>query len=227
MSAPTTARSTAPSPAPAPGAARGVLVVDDHPVICEGVRMLLAGQPDLRVVGEADEPGAAVRLAAELQPDAVVLDLRMGGRFTPETAGAIRAVAPGAKILIHTSSEENAPVHAALRAGADGAVFKDGRELLPALRAVLDSSEGYLAPRLRSDRTGRRGGAEGPTVAPLSPREYDVLCALAAGRSTTEIAAQLYLAESTVRSYTKALLTKLGVRSRIEALAVARQAQLI
>jgi two-component system nitrate/nitrite response regulator NarL len=210
---------------------RRVLVVDDHPVVCEGVRRLLAGQPDLKVVGEAGEPGAAVKLAGDLQPDAVVLDLRMGGRFAPETAGAVRAAAPRAKILIHTSSEENAPVHAALRAGADGAVFKDGRDLLPALRAVLDSAHGYLDPRLRAERPGlqnrSRGGAEGPMVGPLSPREYDVLCALAAGRSTTEIAGQLYLAESTVRSYTKALLTKLGVRSRIEALAVARQAQLI
>lgn len=205
---------------------RRILVVDDHPVVCEGVRNLLAGQPDLHVVGEAGEPSAAVRLAGDLQPDAVVLDLRMGGRFAPETVGAVKAVAPDAKILIHTSSEENAPVHAALRAGADGAVFKDGRDLLPALRAVLESGGGYLDPRLRT-RSQPRSGVEGPVVGPLSPREYEVLCALAAGRSTTEIAGQLYLAESTVRSYTKALLTKLGVRSRIEALAVARRAQLI
>jgi two-component system nitrate/nitrite response regulator NarL len=207
--------------------ARRILVVDDHPVVCDGVRNLLADQPDLRVVGEASEPSAAVKLAGDLQPDAVVLDLRMGGRYAPETAGAVKAVAPDTKILIHTSSEENAPVHAALRAGADGAVFKDGRDLLPALRAVLDSEDGYLDPRLRTDRPQRRSGGEGPVVGPLSPREYDVLCALAAGHSTTEIAGELYLAESTVRSYTKALLTKLGVRSRIEALAVARRAQLI
>lgn len=208
-----------------PRVARRVLVVDDHPVVCEGVRTLLAGQPDLEVVGEAGEPGAAVKLAADLQPDAVLLDLRMGGRFAPEAAAAVRAAAPNTKILIHTSSEEHAPVHAALRAGADGAVFKDGRDLLVALRAVLDSAEGHLDPRLRAERVRR--GAPGTAVGPLSPREYDVLCALAAGRSTTEIAGQLYLAESTVRSYTKALLTKLGVRSRIEALAVARRAQLI
>jgi two-component system nitrate/nitrite response regulator NarL len=206
---------------------RRVLVVDDHPVVCDGVRHLLRGEPDLQVVGEANEAGAAVRLAGELQPDAVVLDLRMGGRYTPETSGALKAVAPGTRVLIHTSSEENAPVHAALRAGADGAVFKDGRNLVPALRALLDSPDGYLDPRLRADRPHRLSGAEGPVVGPLSPREYDVLCALASGHSTTEIAHQLYLAESTVRSYTKALLTKLGVRSRIEALAVARRAQLI
>lgn len=208
-------------------AARSILVVDDHPVVCDGVRNLLAEHPDLHVVGEANEPSAAVRLAGELQPDAVVLDLRMGGRFVPEAPGAVKAVAPATKVLIHTSSEENEPVHAALRAGADGAVFKDSRDLVTALRAVLDSDEAYLDPRLRNDRGRRRGRADGQVVGPLSPREYDVLCALASGRSTTEIASELFLAESTVRSYTKALLTKLGVRSRIEALAVARRAQLI
>lgn len=204
-----------------------VLVVDDHPVVCDGVRNLLAGLYDLQVVGEANEPSAAIRLAGELQPDAVVLDLRMGGRFTPETSGAVKSAAPTTKVLIHTSSEEHEPVHAALRAGADGAVFKDGRDLVTALRTVLTTDSGYLDPRLRTERSGRRLAGEGPVVGSLSPREYDVLCALASGRSTTEIAAELFLAESTVRSYTKALLTKLGVRSRIEALAVARRAQLI
>lgn len=208
-------------------AERRILVVDDHPVVCDGVRNLLAPHADLRVVAEANEPGTAVRLAGELQPDAVVLDLRMGGRFTPETSGEVKAVAPGTKVLIHTSSEENEPVHAALRAGADGAVFKDGHDLVTALRAVLGPRSRYLDPRLRTERSPRRFGADGPVVGPLSPREYDVLRALASGRSTTEIATELYLAESTVRSYTKALLTKLGVRSRIEALAVARRAQLI
>ena len=97
-------------------ARRRILVVDDHPVVCEGVRNLLAGQPDLQVVGEAGDPGAAVKLAGDLQPDAVLLDLRMGGRFVPEAAGAVRAAAPRTRILVHTSSEDNAPVHAALRA---------------------------------------------------------------------------------------------------------------
>jgi DNA-binding NarL/FixJ family response regulator len=205
-----------------------ILVVDDHPVVVDGIRNVLAAHPDLRVVGEADEPAGAVRMAAALKPDAVILDLRMGGRFAPETSTSIKAAAPGTKVLIHTASEEYEPVHAALRAGADGAVFKDGRDLVLALRAVLTSGEVYLDPRLRSERgAARRGDADRQVVDPLSPREYDVLCALALGQSTREISQELYLAESTVRSYTKALLTKLGVRSRIEALAVARRAQLI
>jgi len=208
--------------------ARRILVVDDHPVVVDGIRNLLAAHPDLRVVGEASEPAGAVRMAAQLQPDAVILDLRMGGRFTPETAASVKAAAPDTKVLIHTASEEHEPVHAALRAGADGAVFKDGRDLVLALRTMLTEGVSYLDPRLRAERGAlRRGDADRAPVDPLSPREYDVLCALALGQSTREIASELYLAESTVRSYTKALLTKLGVRSRIEALAVARRAQLI
>lgn len=210
-----------------PSEERRILVVDDHPVVFDGVRNILAAHPDLRIVGEASEPVSAVRLAGDLQPDAVILDLRMGGRFNPEISGALKKAAPTTRVLIHTASEENEPVHAALRAGADGAVFKDGRDLVLALRTVLDTDRGYLDPRLRTERGGTRGGDTGPVVDALSPREYDVLRALALGQSTREISQELYLAESTVRSYTKALLAKLGVRSRIEALAVARRAHLI
>jgi DNA-binding NarL/FixJ family response regulator len=211
--------------------ARRILVVDDHPVVCDGVRTMLAGQPDLDVVGEANDAASAVRMAGALQPDAVILDLRMAGRFAPETSGAVKKAAPAARVLVHTSAEENEPVLAALRAGADGAVFKDGRDLVPALRTLLDTGRAYLDARLRPERrTSTRGGAggtDGLVTEPLSPREYDVLCAFALGQSTKEISRELYLAESTVRSYTKSLLAKLGARSRIEALAVARRAQLI
>jgi two-component system nitrate/nitrite response regulator NarL len=206
---------------------RRILVVDDHPVVVDGIRNVLAAHPDLRVVGAASDPAGAVRLAAQLQPDAVILDLRMGGRFSPETSASVKAAAPDTKVLIHTAAEEHEPVLAALRAGADGAVFKDGRDLVLALRAVLTEGVSYLDARLRAERGALRRGDADRAVDPLSPREYDVLCALALGQSTREIASELYLAESTVRSYTKALLTKLGVRSRIEALAVARRAQLI
>ena len=205
-----------------------ILVVDDHPVVLDGIRHALAAHPDLRVVGEAGDLTAALGRAAELRPDAVVLDLRMDGRFNPKAAAAIKAAAPGCKVLVHTSAEEHEPVHAALRAGANGAVFKDGRDLVPALRALLERDQEYLDPRLRAERgPARGGGPDQPLVDPLSPREYDVLCALALGQSTREISRELHLAEATVRGYTKTLLAKLGVRSRIEALAVARRARLI
>lgn len=205
-----------------------ILVVDDHPIVADGVRNMLAAYREFDVVGEALDAAGALRMTADLQPDAIVLDLRLNGRFAPELPGSLKKVAPDTRVLIHTGSEEPEPVHAALRAGADGAVFKDGRDLVAALRTVLHNRQTYLDPRLSADRRGpRTTDGDGPIVESLSPREYDVLCALALGRSTKEMASELYLAESTVRGYMKALLAKLGVRSRIEALAVARKAQLI
>jgi len=203
-----------------------ILLVDDHPVVVDGLRALLSALPDFEVVGEATDRETAIRLASETRPHAVVLDLRLHGSYAADTATSLKAAAPGTVVLIHTATEEFEPVRAALRAGADGAVFKDGRDLVPALRAVLRGEGRYVDERLnRSARSRRRDGGE--LVEPLSPREYDVLCAFALGQSTRDIAEQLFLAESTVRSYTKSLLTKLGAHSRIEALAAARRVSLI
>lgn len=210
------------------GHPRRVLLVDDHPIVLDGIRALLEITPDLDVVGEATDRESAVRLAGDLEPDAIVLDLRLQGSFAAETPGALKAAAPGVKVLVHTATEELEPVRAALRAGADGAVFKDGRDLVAALRAILSGGEPYLDERLtRKPGPRRLDGAAGALLEPLSPREYEVLCAFAMGRSTRDIAAELFLAESTIRSYTKSLLTKLGAHSRIEALAAARRVSLI
>lgn len=204
-----------------------ILLVDDHPVVLDGLRLLLEMTPDFEVVGEATEREAAVRLAAEVRPHAVVLDLRLHGNYAADTAAALKAAAPGAVVLIHTATEELEPVRAALRAGADGAVFKDGRDLVPALRAVLAGEGPYVDERLTRKPGTRRIEGSAELVDPLSPREYEVLCAFAVGQSTRDIAESLFLAESTVRSYTKSLLTKLGAHSRIEALAAARRVSLI
>jgi DNA-binding NarL/FixJ family response regulator len=204
-----------------------ILLVDDHPVVLDGLRALLDAMPDLQVVGDATERDTAVRLAGELRPDAIVLDLRLHGTYAADTAASLKAAAPGAVVLIHTATEELEPVRAALRAGADGAVFKDGRDLVPALRAVLAGEGPYVDARLTRKAESRRAVAAGGLVEPLSPREYELLCAFALGQSTRDIAKDLFLAESTIRSYTKSLLTKLGAHSRIEALAAARRVSLI
>lgn len=204
-----------------------ILLVDDHPIVLDGLRALLDAVPDFQVVGEATDRETAVRLAAEFRPHGIVLDLRLQGSFAADTAAQLKAAAPGAAVLIHTATEELEPVRAALRAGADGAVFKDARDLVPALRIVLSGGGPYVDPRLTRSAEARRSDASGELVEPLSPREYEVLCAFAQGRSTRDIAGDLFLAESTIRSYTKSLLTKLGAHSRIEALAAARRVSLI
>lgn len=204
-----------------------ILLVDDHPIVLDGVRALLSTSPEFDVVGEAGDRETAVRLAGELKPHGVVLDLRLQGSYAADTATSLKSASPGAVVLIHTATEELEPVRAALRAGADGAVFKDGRDLVPALRAVLAGEGPYLDARLTTRPERRRADANGELVEPLSPREYEVLCAFAMGQSTRDIAQALFLAESTVRSYTKSLLTKLGAHSRIEALAAARRVSLI
>jgi two-component system nitrate/nitrite response regulator NarL len=204
-----------------------ILLVDDHPVVLDGLRALLDAMPDLQVVGEATDRDTAIRLAAQLRPSAVVLDLRLHGSYAADTAGSLKAAAPGTVVLIHTATEELEPVRAALRAGADGAVFKDGRDLVPALRALLAGNGPYVDARLTRKPESRRVEGSGELVEPLSPREYEVLCAFAVGQSTRDIANDLFLAESTVRSYTKSLLTKLGAHSRVEALAAARRVSLI
>jgi DNA-binding NarL/FixJ family response regulator len=204
-----------------------ILLVDDHPIVLDGLRALLDAMPDLQVVGEATDRDTAIRLAAQLRPSAVVLDLRLHGSYAADTAGSLKAAAPGTVVLIHTATEELEPVRAALRAGADGAVFKDGRDLVPALRALLAGNGPYVDARLTRKPESRRVEGSGELVEPLSPREYEVLCAFAVGQSTRDIANDLFLAESTVRSYTKSLLTKLGAHSRVEALAAARRVSLI
>lgn len=206
-----------------------VLLVDDHPIVLDGIRALLEATADLEVVGEATDRDGALRLATGLAPDVIVLDLRLQGGLVADTAGALKKAVPGTKVLVHTATEELEPIRAALRAGADGAVFKDGRRLVEALRAVLAGDRPDLDERL-TRRPGLRrpdDTAHGGTMEPLSPREYEVLCAFALGRSTRDVAAELFLAESTIRSYTKSLLTKLGAHSRIEALAAARRVSLL
>lgn len=218
---------TEPARPPSHPARHRILLVDDHPVVLDGLRAVLTAVPDFDVVGEATDRETAIRLAGELQPNAVVLDLRLHGSFAADTTTSLKAAAPGTAVLIHTATEELEPVRAALRAGADGAVFKDGSDLVPALLAVLSGDGRYVDERLNRKPGSRRAEGSGELVEPLSPREYDVLCAFALGQSTRDIAQELFLAESTVRSYTKSLLTKLGAHSRIEALAAARRVSLI
>jgi DNA-binding NarL/FixJ family response regulator len=192
-----------------------VLVVDDHPVVRQGLRTVLDLQDDLTVVGEAADGAAAVAAVDELRPDVVLLDLKMPGADGIVALHGLRASGNAAKVLVVTSFTEPAAVLPAVRAGAAGYVYKDVDP--PALAAAIRSVHAghvLLHPdvaRLLADGETRRGEVR------LTARERDVLAAIAQGRANREIARQLGLSEKTVKTHVSAILTKLGVQDRTQA----------
>lgn len=205
-----------------------VLVIDDHPVVIDGVRQLLAGQTEFTMIGEATNGVDGVALAKSLKPDLVLLDLKLGDSFAPHLCRLLADASRTSRIIIHTAFDDREPLRACLNAGAVGVVLKDVSNLVDALRRVM-TGEIYVDPSLVVDPKARalRLGDEGGVYESLTLREYEVLCVMALGRTSKEIAAELHLAENTVRSYTQALLSKLHARNRIEAVAVARELRLL
>ena len=205
-----------------------VLVIDDHPVVIDGVRQLLANEPDLKLVGEAMTGPDGVALAKSLTPDVVILDLKLGDNFAPHLCRSLGEVSSHSRIVIHTAFDDREPLRACLNAGAVGVVLKDGSNLVDALRKVL-AGELFVDPSLVEDPHTRAVslGENGGLYESLTLREYEVLCVMALGLTSREIATELHLAENTVRSYIQSLLTKLHARNRIEALATARQLRLL
>jgi DNA-binding NarL/FixJ family response regulator len=192
-----------------------VLVVDDHPVVRQGLRTFLDLQDDLTVVGEAADGAAAVTAADDLRPDVVLLDLKMPGADGVAALQGLRASGNPAKVLVITSFTEPAAVLPAVRAGAAGYVYKDvdPPALAAAIRAV-HAGHVLLHPdvaRLLADGVAR------PAEVRLTPRERDVLAAIARGRANREIARLLGLSEKTVKTHVSAILTKLGVQDRTQA----------
>ncbi|GGM19813.1 DNA-binding response regulator [Micromonospora sonchi] len=217
-----------------------LLLVDDQPLVRAGIRMLLDAEADLTVVGEASDGAEAVRLARDLQPDVVLMDVRMPGvdgvTATGEICGDDFSVDPDrpVRVLILTTYHVDETVYAALRAGASGFVLKDAvpQELLGAVRAVA-VGEAWLDPAvargLLTDFVGRLGV---PATTPerlgrLTAREREVLVTMAYGLSNSEIAARLVVGEATVKTHVSRVLMKLGLRDRAQAVAVAYQSGLV
>ncbi|NLF04155.1 MAG: response regulator transcription factor [Actinomycetales bacterium] len=195
-----------------------VLVVDDHPVVRAGLVGLLGGEGDVVVVGEAGDGAEAVTLAAQLEPDVVLMDLRM-----PQLDGAgataqiVRARA-ATRVVVLTTFENDADILRAVEAGASGYLLKDTPrdELVEAVRAAA-RGETVLAPAVaRRLFTHARDGAERPTA-----RELEVLAAVARGLSNAQIGAELFIAEATVKTHLLRLFAKLGVDDRTRAVTVA------
>jgi DNA-binding NarL/FixJ family response regulator len=196
------------------GDAIRVLVVDDHPVVRQGLRAFLDLQPDLEVVGEAADGTACVAEAERLRPDVVVLDLRM-----PDADGlaALRGLAEAgnpARVLVITSFTDPGAVVPAIRAGAAGYVYKDvdPSALATAIRAV---HAGHVL--LNPDVAGLLAAGDSPTPAKLTAREREVLVEVARGRSNREIAGALHLSEKTVKTHVSSVLAKLGLADRTQA----------
>jgi DNA-binding NarL/FixJ family response regulator len=192
-----------------------VLVVDDHPVVRQGLRTFLDLQDDITVVGEAADGEAALAAALEYSPDVVLLDLRMPGADGASALRAFREHEVPARVLVVTSFTDPSAVVPALRAGAAGYVFKDVDP--PALAAAIRAVHaGHVLMNADVARL-LASGAAAPAGPDLTPRERAVLAEIARGRSNREIARALNIAEKTVKTHVSAIFTKLGVADRTQA----------
>jgi DNA-binding NarL/FixJ family response regulator len=209
-----------------------IVVADDHHVVRTGFAALLDTQPDFTVAGTAIDGAEAVRLARELSPDVIVMDVRMPGMDGIE---ATRQVAgSGPRVLILTTFDLDEYVYDALRAGASGFLLKDvtAERLFDAVRVVA-SGEALLAPtvtrRLISEFTRLKPATAptGPRLPPLTPRETEVLKLIAEGLSNPEIAGRLIVTEETVKTHVSRVLNKLGLRDRTQAVVAAYESGLV
>jgi DNA-binding NarL/FixJ family response regulator len=196
-----------------------VLIADDHPVVRQGLRVLLEVQEDIDVVGEAPDGTEVARLAAELTPDVILLDLKMPGMTGPDVIADLVARRIPARALVLTSVTDPAAAQAAVHAGAAGLLYKDvdPDALVRAIRSVHDGNL-LLSPEAAGSLLRR--GPERATVgglAALTDREREVLEHITRGRSNREIARALNVAEKTVKTHVSSVLAKLGVQDRTQA----------
>ncbi|MEE9102261.1 two-component system response regulator NarL [Pseudomonas sp. QE6] len=196
-----------------------ILLVDDHPMMRKGVVQLLEFEDDLQVVGEAGSGEEALRLAAELEPDMILLDLNMKGMTGLDTLRAMREQGVDARIVVFTVSDDRNDVINVLRAGADGYLLKD-MEPERLLEHIRQAATGQLtiSPQLTQVLAQALRGDDRPKgIEELTDRERQILRQLAHGYSNKMIARKLDITEGTVKVHVKRVLHKLGMRSRVEA----------
>jgi DNA-binding NarL/FixJ family response regulator len=217
-----------------------VLIADDQPLQRFGSRMLLESQDDMTVVGEAANGSEAVRMAAELHPDVVLMDIRMPGLDGIEATRRITAAGDRTRILIVTTFDLDEYAYAGLRAGASGFLVKDAQpeELLAGIRAVA-TGDAVVAPSLTrrlldayvhhlpAGPTTQDGTQEDARLASLTDREREILTVIGQGWTNSEIATRLHLAESTVKTHVGRILAKTGSRDRIQAVILAYDTKLV
>jgi DNA-binding NarL/FixJ family response regulator len=197
-----------------------VLLADDQAMIRGGLRLILEDQPDISVVGEAADGAEAIRLARRLRPDVSLVDIRMPGKDGIEVTSAIAGpeVADPRRVVIVTTFDLDEYVYGALRSGAVGFVLKGASPalLIEAVRAA-HAGDALVSPQVTL-RLLRRLAPRGPSVlrVALSERETEVVEAVARGRTNSEIAAELFISLSTVKSHLASIQSKLGARNRVE-----------
>jgi DNA-binding NarL/FixJ family response regulator len=196
-----------------------LIIVDDHLVVREGLKGMLSGQPDFAIVGEADDGAQAVSLATRLQPDVVLMDLRMPGVDGVDAIRQIKAQQPQTHVLVLTTYGSDADIVRAIEAGATGYLLKDTprRELFRAVRAAAQG-ESVLAPTVASRLMTRM---RSPAEESLTAREIEVLQWVSQGASNKEIGKALHISEATVKTHLTHIFSKLGVADRTAAVTVA------
>ncbi|MEU2288038.1 response regulator transcription factor [Streptomyces sp. NPDC013178] len=208
-----------------------VLIVDDQDLQRFGFRVLLESVPEFDVVGEAAHGTEAVRKAAELRPDVVLMDVRMPGMDGIEATRRIVAAGGRSRVLVLTTFDLDEYAHAALRAGASGFLLKEARpdELLAGIRAVA-VGDAVVAPALTRRLLDEfahhlplraNDPADDPRLASLTNREREILVAIGKGWTNGEISARLVLSESTVKTHVGRVLAKIGARDRVQAVIIA------
>ena len=205
-----------------------VLVADDQSMIRAGFRMLLAGEPDIEVVAEAENGLEAVRKAARFDPTVVLMDIRMPELDGLEATRRIIAADPGARILVLTTFDLDEYVYEALRAGASGFVLKDDppEQLIAAVRTVA-AGDALLSPavtkRVIRQFTRTQRPSPPPALDELTARERDIFRLIAGGLSNAEIAEELFIGETTVKTHITHIFQKLDLRDRVQAVVLAYQ----
>jgi DNA-binding NarL/FixJ family response regulator len=210
-----------------------VLLADDQELVRSGFRLILELAEGIEVVGEAADGGEAVRLAKELQPDVVLMDVRMPDVDGIEATRRLRQAGLEARVLVLTTFDLDEYVYAAVRAGASGFLLKDAprEQLVTAVRTVA-RGEALLAPAVTQRLIERfvsrpQAGEAAPALGELSVRELEVLRLIARGLSNAEIAGELYLSEATVKTHVARVLRKLGLRDRVQAVVFAYESGLV
>ena len=204
-----------------------LLLADDHPVVRDGLVAILSTQPDFAIVGQAATGAEAVRLAAALNPDVILLDLEMPEMDGVEALRRIRAARADARVIVFTAFDADERILSAVRSGAKGYLLKGAPrdELFKAIRVVSEGGsllQPVVASKLIEHITSQHQAAQaGPE--PLTDREMEVLRWIAQGRSNKEIAAALVISERTVKFHVSSILGKLGASNRTEAVTIAAQ----